>query len=212
MQEPNITVQEWVFAPSHGAHILLECMKKNKDIFVWKTVLDIWCGTGILGIFASQIWARRVCASDINSKAIENTLANAASNEVTVDARQWNHGDPFEEKFDIIIANLPQEKHTWFADMRGNESILSFLPRAKKYMKDKDSVLILAINWCTPYKETIQEIKKDWEILQSHGIWIAVKWWVHEHIHLFLDPKEATIKRGENGYETPIFSLILQRK
>lgn len=212
MQEPNITVQEWVFAPSHGAHIILECMKKNQDIFLWKTVLDIWCGTGILGIFAAQLWAKRVCASDINNKALENTHQNATRNWVEIDAREWSYWEPFKEKFDIIIANLPQEKHTGFVDMRWNESILAFLPRAEKYMKDKNSILILAINWCTPYKETFQEIKKDWEILQSHGIWIAVKWWVQDHIHLFLKPQEATLRKKTSWYETPIFYLVLKRR
>lgn len=212
--EPNITVAEWVFGPSHGAQIILQCMRENPEIFLQKSVLDIWCGSGILWISAAQLRAGRVCASDINSKAIENTLENARNNWVIVDARKWSYWEPFgEEKFDIVIANLPQDKHTWSADMRWNEAILAFLPKAENLMKEKESILILGVNGCTPYKETLREIRKNWKIEKAKGMWIGVKWWVQEHIHLFLDEKEATLrKKDDNKYETPIFYLVLRKK
>lgn len=211
IEEPNITVRDGVFWPSHGAQIILECMKENPDIFNGKSILDIGCGTWILAIFAAKIWASRVCASDIDSRAIENTKANAIENEVDIDARIWNYGVPFwKEKFDVVIANLPQEKSTWFVNMRWNESILAFLPDAERYIKPGGK-LILAINGCTPYKETIEEIQKNWTISKAKWRRVEVKKWVQENIQFFLTG-DAVVWDKKDWYETPIFYLVLERK
>ena len=52
-----------------------------------QTVLDMGCGTGVLGIFAKKRGARSVVAMDIDDKSVANTQENAADNGVTLDVR-----------------------------------------------------------------------------------------------------------------------------
>ena len=69
-----------------------------------QTVLDNGCGTGVLGIMAMRRGAQRVIAVDIDDKSVENTLENAALNQVSIDARL---GDtPPEGQYDLILSNI----------------------------------------------------------------------------------------------------------
>lgn len=68
------------------------------------TVLDMGCGTGVLGIFAWKRGAAHVVAVDIDDKAVANAIENAALNEVTLDAQQGS--TPPEGQYDLILANI----------------------------------------------------------------------------------------------------------
>lgn len=69
-----------------------------------QTVLDMGCGTGVLGIFAKKRGAEQVVAVDIDDKSVANTLENAADNGVALDVRL---GDtPPEGRYDLILANI----------------------------------------------------------------------------------------------------------
>ena len=69
-----------------------------------KTVLDMGCGTGVLGIFAKKLGADQVVAVDIDDKSVVNTIENAADNSVSLDVRL---GDtPPEGRYDLILANI----------------------------------------------------------------------------------------------------------
>lgn len=81
----------------------------NPQIF---NVLDNGCGTGVLGIFAKKLGADYVLAIDIDDKSVQNTLENAALNNVEIDARL---GDlcslPFREglglgSYSLLLANI----------------------------------------------------------------------------------------------------------
>ena len=72
-----------------------------------KTVLDMGCGTGILGILASMKGAKKVTAIDIDewsfTGASENALLNNIENMLV---KQGDAGLLGSEKFDIIFANI----------------------------------------------------------------------------------------------------------
>ena len=69
-----------------------------------QTVLDMGCGTGVLGIFAKKCGAEQVVAVDIDDKSVANTLENAQANHVLLDVRL---GDtPPEGNYDLILANI----------------------------------------------------------------------------------------------------------
>lgn len=74
---------------------------------VGKRVLDMGCGTAVLGILAKMRGADYVMGIDVDEWAYRNGLENAASNGVELDLRL---GDASTlngvEPFDIIIANI----------------------------------------------------------------------------------------------------------
>ena len=74
---------------------------------VGKRVLDMGCGTAVLGILAKMRGAEYVMGIDVDEWAYRNGLENAASNGVELDLRL---GDASTlngvEPFDIIIANI----------------------------------------------------------------------------------------------------------
>lgn len=67
-------------------------------------VLDMGCGTGVLGIMAKKCGATSVVAVDIDDKSVTNTLENAAANHVKLDVRL---GDtPPAGEYHFILANI----------------------------------------------------------------------------------------------------------
>ena len=94
----------------------------NMDL-TGKTVLDMGCGTGILGMLTSMKGARSVVAIDIDSWSYESTMENAKLNNITnLEAR---HGDASllgGESFEIIFANI--HKNVIVGDLPVYESVL----------------------------------------------------------------------------------------
>ncbi len=82
---------------------LIEKYIKQKD-----NVVDVGCGSGILGIAAAKLGADRVFCIDIDENACkvarENVLLNNVERLVTV--KKGNLLDAIKEKSDIIIANI----------------------------------------------------------------------------------------------------------
>ncbi len=71
-------------------------------------VLDMGCGTGILGILALKEGAKSLTAIDIDEWAYENVMENAKLNEVQID--EIIQGDASslagKEDFDLVLANI----------------------------------------------------------------------------------------------------------
>lgn len=78
---------------------------KEQDWFAPnRNVLDMGCGTGILGIMAKKCGASQVVAVDIDNKSVANTLENAQSNAVELDVRLGS--TPPDGEYDLILANI----------------------------------------------------------------------------------------------------------
>lgn len=69
-----------------------------------KRVLDMGCGTGVLGIMATKCGAEQVVAVDIDDKSVANAQENAEANHVAMDVRLGS--TPPDEAFDLILANI----------------------------------------------------------------------------------------------------------
>lgn len=78
-----------------------------------KRVLDCFCNQGGFALHAAKGGASEVVAVDISAGAVAATQANAARNELKIDAREANvfdflkEAETAEEKFDLIILDPP---------------------------------------------------------------------------------------------------------
>lgn len=81
-----------------------------------KKVLDMGCGTGILGILASMKGASEVTSIDISEWAFKATLDNASYNNVSnINVRQGDAKVLGDEQYDLIFANI--QKNVLVEDM-----------------------------------------------------------------------------------------------
>jgi ribosomal protein L11 methyltransferase len=88
-----------------------------------KNVLDMGCGTGILGILASMKGAARVTAIDIDEWSFKGATENAALN--NIDNLTVKMGDAAllgNENFDVIFANI--HKNVLISDLPAYNSVL----------------------------------------------------------------------------------------
>ena len=98
--------------------------------FMDKKVLDMGCGTSVLGIFAKQKDASEVVAIDIDEWSVENSIENAERNNVKLRISQGTADNLGGEDFDIILANI-------------NRNILiSDIPTYVSGLRDKGKLLL----------------------------------------------------------------------
>ncbi len=96
--------------------LLLELILEND--FSNKKVLDMGCGTGVLAVLASMKGANAVTAIDIDRWSYENTLENAAANNIANIVVILGGADsiPKNENYDVIFANI--NKNILLRDMK----------------------------------------------------------------------------------------------
>jgi ribosomal protein L11 methyltransferase len=95
------------FGTGHHASTRLMIEQMVKLDFSGKDVLDIGCGTGILGILAEKMGARNILAVDNYSWACQNTLDNIELNQCQrLEVLQGEVQDLASRTFEIILANI----------------------------------------------------------------------------------------------------------
>lgn len=86
------------------------CIRGIEEIFKTrkiKTVLDLGCGSGILGISCAMLGAEGVLAIDIDPVAVEEARKNAEENGLGSRVRVlFGSLDDVREKFDLVLANI----------------------------------------------------------------------------------------------------------
>jgi ribosomal protein L11 methyltransferase len=73
------------------------------------SVLDVGCGSGVLGIAASRLGFGPVLAVDVDPAAVEATLANAAANGVELEVRQADARKVDLPPADLALLNVTAE-------------------------------------------------------------------------------------------------------
>ncbi len=104
------------FGTGHHHTTKLMIREMGKHPLKGKRILDMGCGTGVLGIYACKMGAVRVLGVDIDQWAYENALENVSRNGITaMDVRLGDVGVLFQEMFDMILANIT--RNTLVRDM-----------------------------------------------------------------------------------------------
>lgn len=95
------------FGTGHHFTTRLMIMEMMNFDLKHKQVLDMGCGTGVLGIYASKMGASGVLGIDNDRWAYQNALENVDRNEVVnMEVRFGDVGVLKEEVFDFVLANI----------------------------------------------------------------------------------------------------------
>ena len=104
----DLSVDVWsgVFVPNKTTELLLEGALEQG--IVGKSVLDLGCGSGAVGIAALKVGgAARVSGSDISQRAVDNAIANCTKLGVTADYRQGSLFEPWAgRQYEVIIDDV----------------------------------------------------------------------------------------------------------
>lgn len=86
---------------------LMNAVYLNEQGFSPNDVLDMGCGTGILGICALKIWGNaNLLGIDIDPEAVRITNENYKSNDVVAEAVTSDNVSNINAKFDLILCNI----------------------------------------------------------------------------------------------------------
>ncbi|QOP44237.1 50S ribosomal protein L11 methyltransferase [Sulfurimonas sediminis] len=122
-------------------------------------VLDVGCGSGILGIAAMKLGAV-VDACDTDPVSVENSIKNAKLNNLEFHSIWEGSASNLDEKYTIVVANIVAD-------------VLTFIANDLKKVMAEDGVLILS-GILDKYEEKVLNAYKDCKITQR----IAQDEWV----------------------------------
>ena len=107
---------------NHETTTLMAEQILNMDL-MGKTVLDMGCGTGILGMLASLKGAKSITAIDNDTWSFESTVENASLNNISnLDAKLGDASLLGSETYEVIFANI--HKNVIINDLPAYENVL----------------------------------------------------------------------------------------
>lgn len=132
-------------------------------------VLDMGCGTGVLGLFARMKGAKTIHAIDIDEWAVDNTVDNFTSNQQTP-PEYAVCGDrnviPKDTQYGIILANI------------NRNVLMEDLPTYAQHLKPRGHIMLSGF-----YPQDVSLLQKVWE---SVGLTSIQQWehngWVVLHL------------------------------
>ena len=90
-----------------GAHPTTRlCLELLSGITPAGSLLDVGCGSGVLGIAGGRLGFRPLTCVDVDPVAVETTIANAAANGVALDARVLDALSEPLPAADVAVANV----------------------------------------------------------------------------------------------------------
>lgn len=110
----DFKVDKNVLIPRLDTEFVVEAVMDYVDYFKGKiTVLDLCCGSGVIGISLAKLCKNmKIVCSDISDDAIKLTKENAKNLKANIVIKKGDMFDPFKgrisnTKFDIIVTNPP---------------------------------------------------------------------------------------------------------
>ena len=151
-----------VLIPRLETEVVAEAAERLIGEYRVKTLLDLCCGTGILGIALGKRAGVKVAAVDISKTAIALTKENAAKNGVKIETYTGDLFEPLGRKrFDMVVSNPPYiptaviptlmpevRQYDPFAALNGGADGLDFYRRIAAEAPDhlkKNGILVLEI-------------------------------------------------------------------
>jgi putative methylase len=113
---PQARLEQYTTSPAVAATMLYLAAYTNNDI-AGKSVLDLGCGTGRLGLGTAFLGAESVVGIDVDRVAIKTASENAAQTGLS-GRIQWVNGDinAIAGRFDTVVQNPPFGVQTREAD------------------------------------------------------------------------------------------------
>jgi len=124
-------------------------------------VLDVGCGSGILGVGALKLGAQ-VDACDTDIVCVENSEVNAKLNEVKFDNLWEGSCSLAKDTYDVVVANIVAD-------------VLTFIAKDLKSVMKPDGILVLS-GILDKYEDKVLGFYKDLEILEkiTEDEWITL--------------------------------------
>ncbi len=153
----DIKTDEGVYEPAEDSFLAAGIVEAEVQALGWDLdVLDLGCGTGLLGLVAAKSGnVRRVLFADINERAVELCKDNIESNSGVIHAEctaiKSNLFSRIREKFNLIIFNAPylpdndktELSESWYGGKGGVELSVKFLNDAVSRLKENGRILIV---------------------------------------------------------------------
>jgi len=117
-----------------GTKVLLQYLDIDESV---KTVLDLGCGYGTIGVYINKKYDIEVDMVDINQRAIDLSIHNIELNNAKAIAFKSDGFKDIKNKYDLIITNPPIRV--------GKKMIYEFFSEAVSHL-NKNGSLILVIN------------------------------------------------------------------
>lgn len=154
IQDKKFTLLPGVY-PSQNFRSSLEILHILKPLVRNKSICDMGCGMGIVGIF-SMLWgAKEAVLVDINQNAVDNAALNRSIHNIPIEAASIYKSNVFEsvpkQKFDYIVFNIPfhsdeveihEDLEYAFFDPCF-KSLNKFLDGARSYMSATSEILVI---------------------------------------------------------------------
>ena len=144
-----------VFCKEHldyGTKLLLTSIPWNE---VTGNILDVGCGYGPIGIFASKVTGNSVTMCDINKRALHLAKMNTKENNVDIHIIESNCYENIHDKFQTIITNPPIRA--------GKKIVYEILFHAKDYLTG-DGKLFLVIHKDQGAKSLVKDLEKEYKV------------------------------------------------